>query len=54
VETFSGWQKNRRAVKDVEKSIFDKCFETFSRSMEIKRLSSFTEELMKFVVKYRA
>lgn len=50
--TFPGWQKNRRAVKDIEKSVFDVCFETFSHTIEIKKLSSLTEELMKFVVKY--
>ena len=24
--TFPGWQKNRRAVKDVEQEVFDSCF----------------------------
>jgi len=50
--TFPGWQKNRRAVKDVEKDVFDACFEKFSSSIEIKAISFLTEELMKFVMKY--
>ncbi len=51
-KTFSGWQKNRRVVKDIEQSVFDSCFERFSSQVNTEGLSSLTEDLMKFVARY--
>jgi hypothetical protein len=39
-------------MKDVEQSVFDACFEKFSSTMKTDRVSSLTDELMKFVAKY--
>jgi type I restriction enzyme R subunit len=51
-KTFHGWQKNRRVVKDVEQTVFDTCFEKFSPQVNTEGISSLTEDLMKFVVRY--
>jgi hypothetical protein len=53
-KTFTGWQKNPRVMKDVEQKVFDACFERFSERLETEKVSSLTDELMKFVVKYNA
>jgi tRNA U38,U39,U40 pseudouridine synthase TruA len=51
-KTFHGWQKNRRVVKDVEQTVFDTCFEKFSPQVNTEGISSLTEDLMKFVMRY--
>ncbi len=51
-KTFPGWQKNRRVVKDIEQGVFDSCFEKFSSEVNTEGISSLTEDLMKFVVRY--
>jgi type I restriction enzyme R subunit len=53
-KTFQGWQRNRKVVKDVEGSVFDSCYQTFSSRMETAKVSSLTDEVMKFVMKYNA
>jgi type I restriction enzyme R subunit len=51
-KTFTGWQRNPGVVKDVEQTVFDCCYQKFSPSMDTGRISSLTDELMKFVTKY--
>jgi type I restriction enzyme R subunit len=51
-KTFTGWQRNPGVVKDVEKSVFDSCYQAFSTRMDTAKVSSLTDELMKFVAKY--
>ena len=51
-KTFTGWQRNPSVVKDVEEIVFDSCYQTFSTRMDTAKLSSMTDELMKFVTKY--
>jgi len=53
-KTFPMWQKNPRAVKEVEQTVFDVCFKRYSDTMDIRKLSSLTEELVRFVAKYNA
>ncbi len=53
-KTFAGWQRNPRVMKDVEQSVFDACFERFSDRVNTENISSLTEELMKFVVRFNA
>jgi len=52
VKSFAGWQRNPGVVKDVEQSVFDSCYQRFSSSMDTGRISSLTDELMKFVMKH--
>jgi type I restriction enzyme R subunit len=51
-KTFLGWQKNPRVVKDVEETVFNSCYQSFSSRMDTGTISSMTDELMKFVMKY--
>jgi len=51
-KAFPSWQKNRSVMKDVEQTVFDACFEKYSSTMKTEQISSLTDELMKFVVKY--
>jgi len=51
-KVFAGWQRNPRAVKEVEKTVFARCFEKFSPQMKTHEIASLTEDLMKFVRKY--
>ncbi len=34
------------------KNVFDACYEEFSDILDTKNVSSFTEDLMKFIMKY--
>ncbi len=52
--TFTGWQKNRSVVKEVEKEVFDACYQRFSPALDTESISGLTDELMKFVEKYNA
>lgn len=51
-KTFVGWQRNPGIVKDVEQTVFDSCYQAFSSRMDTAKISSLTENLMKFVMKY--
>lgn len=51
---FDGWQTKVTVVKEVEKDVFDSCYEKFSRELNIVNISSMTEDLMKFIRKYNA
>lgn len=53
-KTFTGWQKNRSVLKEVEQTIFDSCYQRFSGTLDTSSISGLTEELMKFVEKYNA
>jgi len=49
---FTGWQRKVKVVKEVEEAIFEKCFRKFSSSLNTDTISSLSEELMKFIMKY--
>jgi len=51
-KTFQGWQRNPGVVKEVERTVFDSCYQAFSPQMDTAKISSLTEELMRFVEKY--
>jgi type I restriction enzyme R subunit len=53
-KTFAGWQRNPGVVKDVEQTVFDSCYQAFTSRMDTAKISSLTENLMKFVMKYNA
>jgi type I restriction enzyme R subunit len=49
---FPGWWRKVTVATEIEKALFDACFEEFRRRLSTKDLASFSEELMDFVVKY--
>jgi len=49
---FPGWWPKVKVVTEIEKTLFDACFEEFRGQLSMKDLTSFCEELMDFVVKY--
>jgi type I site-specific restriction-modification system R (restriction) subunit len=53
-KTFTGWERNPGVVKDVEQRVFDSCYQKFSPKMDTDKISTLTDELMKFVMKYEA
>ena len=49
---FPGWWRKVMVATEIEKTLFDACFEEFRGQLSMKDLTSFCEELMDFVVKY--
>lgn len=49
---FPGWWRKVKVATEIEKTLFDACFEEFRGRLSTKDLASLCEELMDFVVKY--
>lgn len=54
MKTFRNWQRLPGVVKDVEQTVFNCCYQKFSPNMDTGKISTLTDELMKFVTKYEA
>jgi len=54
VETglFGGWQRKTTTIKEVERTVFDNCFKTFSKTIDPKSIVQLAEELVGFIKKY--
>jgi hypothetical protein len=48
-----GWQRKTSTTTDVEKAVFDACFNRFHGVMDMRSIDSLSQELMKFVMRYR-
>jgi type I restriction enzyme, R subunit len=49
---FPGWWRKVKMGTEVEQAVFDMCFQKFAGDLDIKQLSSLSEELMNFIVRY--
>lgn len=49
---FTGWQRKRTTINEVEKAVFHNCFKTFSKTLEPKSIMQLSEELVEFIKKY--
>jgi len=49
---FLGWYRKVRMATEVEQKLFDTCFRKFGDDLDMKQLSSLSEELMNFIVRY--
>jgi type I restriction enzyme R subunit len=53
-DLFSGWQRKRTTVNEVEKTVFHNCFRAFSKTLKPKSVMQLAEELVGFIRKYHA
>jgi hypothetical protein len=49
---FPGWWRKVKVGTEVEQTLFDMCFRQFAGDLDTKELTSLSEELMTFVVRY--
>ena len=49
---FSGWWRKVKIETEVEQTLFDTCFQKFAGDLDTKQLTSLSEELMNFIVRY--
>ncbi len=49
---FPGWWRKVKVGTEVEQAVFDMCFQKFAGDLDIKQLTSLSEELMNFIVRY--
>jgi type I restriction enzyme R subunit len=50
---WSGWQRKTSTTTDVEKAVFDACYNRFHGAMDMRSIDSLSQELMRFVMRYR-
>ena len=48
----SGWWRKVKMETEVEQTLFDTCFQKFAGDLDTKQLTSLSEELMNFIVRY--
>ena len=48
-----GWQRKASTITDVEKVVFDVCYNSFHDAIDMRAIDSLSQELMRFVMKYR-
>jgi type I restriction enzyme R subunit len=51
-ELFSGWQKKTGNVREVNQTVFEKCYTRFSGSLDVAAISAMSEDTVKFIMKY--
>jgi hypothetical protein len=49
---FKGWQRKTSVTKDVQRVIFDKCFERFRDTLEVEKITELSEQMEKFIERY--
>jgi hypothetical protein len=49
---FPGWWRKVKLGTEVEQTLFDTCFQKFAGDLDTKQLTSLSEELMNFIVRY--
>ncbi len=49
---FPGWWREVKMETEVEQTLFDTCFQKFAGDLDTKQLTSLSEELMNFIVRY--
>lgn len=49
---FPGWWRKVKMETEVEQTLFDTCFQKFAGDLDTKQLTSLSEELMNFIVRY--
>jgi hypothetical protein len=49
---FLGWWRKVKMETEVEQTLFDTCFQKFAGDLDTKQLTSLSEELMNFIVRY--
>jgi hypothetical protein len=49
---FAGWWGKVKMGTEVEQTLFDTCFQKFAGDLDTKQLTSLSEELMNFIVRY--
>ncbi len=49
---FPGWWRKVKMANEVEQTLFEMCYRKFESDIDVKQLSSLTEELMNFIIKY--
>lgn len=49
---FEGWQRKRITINEVERTVFDSCFKTFSKTLDAEAIVQLAQELVGFVKKY--
>jgi hypothetical protein len=49
---FPGWWRKVKIETEVEQTLFDTCFQKFAGDLDTKQLTSSSEELMNFIVRY--
>src|SRR5665647_1983903 len=49
---FPGWWRKVKMATEVEQTLFEKCYRKFESDLDVRQLSSLTEELMNFIIRY--
>ena len=49
---FPGWQKKRQTINQVEETIFDQCFNKYSKKIGNRDTSKMTEEILQLIKRY--
>jgi type I restriction enzyme R subunit len=49
---FPGWWRKVKMATEVEQTLFEMCYRKFESDLDVRQLSSLTEELMNFIIRY--
>ena len=49
---FPGWWRKVKMATEVERTLFEMCYRKFESDLDVRQLSSLTEELMNFIIRY--
>jgi len=49
---FPGWWRKVKMATEVEQTLFEMCYHKFESDLDVRQLSSLTEDLMNFIIRY--